>query len=144
MKFLMTMFLNKKINPVRESVRAIRHHVHDKNQNSKRVPASFCNGVNFLFLRFYNQITCWYYKNMISQYIEKKLKGAQYKILKNGVYFGEIPGLRGVWADSSNLEDCRRELQEVLEDWLLLKVRNQEKIPGFTFKIDRRQLVKNA
>ena len=65
----------------------------------------------------------------------KKLKSACYKILKDGTYFGEIPGLRGVWADAKNLEDCRQELKEVLEDWFLLKVSSKEKIPGFAMKI---------
>ncbi len=81
---------------------------------------------------------------MLSEYIVKKLKEARYKFLKDGSYFGEVPGLRGVWANEKNLEDCRRELQGVLEDWLLLKVRNHEKVPGFVIKVDRRELVKHA
>lgn len=80
---------------------------------------------------------------MLSEYIAKKLKDARYKLLKDGSYFGEIPGLRGVWANAGNLEDCRKELQEVLEDWLLLKVRARERVPGFVIKIDRRELVKS-
>ncbi|MFH1036492.1 MAG: type II toxin-antitoxin system HicB family antitoxin [Patescibacteria group bacterium] len=79
---------------------------------------------------------------MLSEFIEKKLKAAKYKLLKDGNYFGEIPGLRGVWASAKNLEDCRKKLQAVLEDWLLLKVRDKESIPGFVLKIDRRELVK--
>jgi len=81
---------------------------------------------------------------MLSEFIAKNLKQAKYKLLKNGSYFGEIPGLRGVWANAKNLEDCRKELQEVLEDWFLLKIQNQEEIPGFALKVDRRQLVKYA
>jgi predicted RNase H-like HicB family nuclease len=81
---------------------------------------------------------------MLSEYIEKKLKTAKYKLLEDGSYFGEIPGLRGVWASAKNLEYCRKELREVLEDWLLLKVRSGEKISGFEIKFDRRQLVKYA
>jgi len=81
---------------------------------------------------------------MLSEYIEKKLKTARYKLLKNGSYFGEIPGLKGVWANAKNLEDCRKELQEVLEDWLLLKIRCGEKISGFETQFDRRELVKHA
>lgn len=81
---------------------------------------------------------------MISEYIEKKLKTAQYKLLKDGSYFGEIPGLKGVWASARSLEDCRVELKEVLEDWLLLKIRSREKIPGFTLRVDRRELVRHA
>lgn len=59
---------------------------------------------------------------MFNEYIDKKLKLARYKILKDGSYFGEVPGLRGVWANGKNLEDCRQELKEVLEDWFLLKI----------------------
>ena len=81
---------------------------------------------------------------MLSEYISKKLKIARYKLLKDGTYFGQISGLKGVWANSKNLEDCRRELQEVLEDWLLLKVRSRERVPGFEIKVDRRELVKHA
>ncbi|MDP3947719.1 MAG: type II toxin-antitoxin system HicB family antitoxin [bacterium] len=81
---------------------------------------------------------------MLSEYISKKLKEARYKLLKDGSYFGEIPGLKGVWANAKNLEDCRKELHEVLEDWLLLKVRAGEKISGFEIRVDRRELVRHA
>ncbi|MDO8521549.1 MAG: type II toxin-antitoxin system HicB family antitoxin [bacterium] len=81
---------------------------------------------------------------MLSQFIEKKLQTATYKLLKNGTYFGAIPSVPGVWANEKNLEECRRILQEVLEDWLLLKVRDGERIPGFTLRFDRRELLKHA
>ena len=48
---------------------------------------------------------------------------AKYKILEDGTYFGEIPALRGVWANEATLEECRQVLQEVLAEWLLLKLR---------------------
>jgi len=75
---------------------------------------------------------------MISQYIEKQLKKAKYKILDDGVYFGEVVGLNGVWASSETLEGCRNELREVLEDWILLKVRDGERVPGFKIQFDKR------
>ncbi len=74
---------------------------------------------------------------MLSIFIEKWLKKAEYKILKDGTFFGEIPGLKGVWANAESLESCREQLQEVLEDWLVLKIRDQESIPGF--KVNTRQ-----
>lgn len=82
--------------------------------------------------------------SMLSDFILKKLKSARYKLLKDGSYFGEIIGLKGVWANANNLEECRKELQEVLEDWLLLKVRERENIPGFRLKIGKRDLIKHA
>ena len=81
---------------------------------------------------------------MLSEFILKKLREARYKFLKDGSYFGEIASLRGVWANAKNLEDCRKELQEVLEDWLLLKVRDRENVPGFRLKIGKRELVNYA
>lgn len=81
---------------------------------------------------------------MLNEFIGKKLRAARYKLLKDGSYFGEIPGAKGVWANARNLEDCRRELQEVLEDWLFLKMRAGERVPGFEIRIDRRELVRHA
>ncbi|MBI3074719.1 MAG: type II toxin-antitoxin system HicB family antitoxin [Parcubacteria group bacterium] len=81
---------------------------------------------------------------MLSDYLSKKLKQARYKILKDGSYFGEILGLKGVWANAPTREDCREELEEVLEDWLFLKIRDRESVPGLEFKIDRRNLTEYA
>ena len=78
---------------------------------------------------------------MLNEFIGKKLKDAQYKRLGDGSYFGEIPSILGVWANAKNLEDCREELREVLEDWLLLKVHEQDEVPGLRLKFGRRELV---
>ena len=79
---------------------------------------------------------------MLSEYIGKKLKLARYKILKDGSYFGEIPGLRGVWANAKNLEDCREELRSALEDWVLFKLKEGDAVPGLRIGIDQRRLVR--
>lgn len=81
---------------------------------------------------------------MLSEFLHKKLATAKYKLLKDRTYYGEIPGLRGVWANARSLEACRKELKEILEEWLLLKVRNKESVPGFNLKIDRRSLVRHG
>lgn len=66
---------------------------------------------------------------MLTAYINAAMGRARYKILDEGEYFGEIPGLRGVWANAKTLEACRAELQEVLEDWLVIKLRDGDPIP---------------
>jgi len=76
---------------------------------------------------------------MISSFIESKLKSASYKILSDKTYFGEIKGLRGVWANAKTLEKCRAELQEVLEDWLVLKIKSGDAISGLRLDFDRRK-----
>lgn len=76
---------------------------------------------------------------MISSFIESQLNNASYKILRDKTYFGEIKGLRGVWANAKTLEKCRAELKEVLEDWLVLKIKSGDVIPGFRLDFDRRK-----
>ena len=66
---------------------------------------------------------------MLLEYIRAVMRKAVYKILEDGSYFGEIQGFKGVWADASNLEDCRENLQSTLEDWLLLSVRLDHALP---------------
>ena len=68
---------------------------------------------------------------MLTNYISKKLIQARYKILKDGTYFGEIPGLQGVWASEKTLEKCRQTLREILEEWLILKLQDNDNIPDF-------------
>jgi len=68
---------------------------------------------------------------MLIDYISLKLAQARYKILKDGSFFGEIPGLQGVWASARTLEECRETLREVLEEWIILKLRDGDKIPDF-------------
>ncbi|MDP3770265.1 MAG: type II toxin-antitoxin system HicB family antitoxin [Candidatus Sungbacteria bacterium] len=81
---------------------------------------------------------------MLSEYISKKLRGAHYKILKDGNYFASIPGLKGVWANAKNLEDCRKELKSALEDWILFHIKDGSPVPGLHIGVDRRKMVKHA
>ena len=66
---------------------------------------------------------------MLTDYIRAAMARAKYKIIEDGSYFGEIPGLQGVWANDKTRERCRDELQEVLEDWLIVKLRDGDDIP---------------
>ena len=66
---------------------------------------------------------------MLFKYIQKALEKAQYKVLDDGTWFAEIPGFEGVWANANTVEACRNELQEVLEEWLVLKIRDRDPIP---------------
>jgi predicted RNase H-like HicB family nuclease len=71
---------------------------------------------------------------MLQSYIDAALKKGEYKKLEDGTWFGEIPGFQGVWANGNSVEECRQELIEVLEEWLLLKIRDNDKIPDIDGK----------
>ena len=66
---------------------------------------------------------------MLIAYINAAMARARYKLIDDGTYFGEVPGLQGIWANAKALEACREELQEVLEDWLIVKLRDGDEIP---------------
>ncbi len=67
---------------------------------------------------------------MISEYINAAMRKAHYELLsKDKLYYGEISGFQGVYATAQNLEDCREELQAVLEDWLLLSIHKNMPVP---------------
>ncbi len=67
---------------------------------------------------------------MLTQYVRAAMRHAKYEILQDdGSYYGEISECRGVYANANALEDCRNELAEVLEDWILFRIYNHLTIP---------------
>lgn len=55
---------------------------------------------------------------------------AKYKLIADETFFGEIPGLDGLWANAETLEACRDELEESLEEWILLGLQLGHPIPA--------------
>ncbi len=66
---------------------------------------------------------------MITNYIHAAMRHAVYEILEDGSFYGEIPDFQGVYANAASLEECRDELQEVLEGWIVLGLRLGHKLP---------------
>ncbi len=67
---------------------------------------------------------------MLASYIDQALELAIYEIIEDDkTYWGEIPGLQGVWGNHTTLEGCRRELREALSDWIALRLRLGLEIP---------------
>lgn len=67
---------------------------------------------------------------MLTKYIRAAMKRARYEILPDdGTFYGEIVGFNGVYANSNTLESCRDELEEVLEEWVLLRVSQHLPLP---------------
>jgi predicted RNase H-like HicB family nuclease len=67
---------------------------------------------------------------MLLRYVDAAMRRARYEILpEDATYYGEVPGFDGVYANAATLEECREELQSVLEDWLLFRVSQHLDIP---------------
>jgi predicted RNase H-like HicB family nuclease len=67
---------------------------------------------------------------MINEYIQAALEHAKYEIIEDELpFYGEISELQGVWANGKNYEDCRRNLIESIESWLVFSFRKNLEIP---------------
>lgn len=66
---------------------------------------------------------------MLSDYMDKAMQHAQYERIEDGTYFGRIPGFKGVWANALTMPECRNELRDVLEGWILLNIADHTPLP---------------
>jgi predicted RNase H-like HicB family nuclease len=77
---------------------------------------------------------------MIFEYCQKAAERAEYKKLDDGTWYAEVPGFKGVWANAETVVDCRKELISVLEEWIVLKLRDGDVVPevdGLSVQVTR-------
>lgn len=67
---------------------------------------------------------------MIRSYLDEAVKRARYTPLEDGSYCAEVRGLRGVIATGDTLEACRTTLQDVVEEWVLVRVSRGLDVPA--------------
>ena len=80
-------------------------------------------------LDFLMRINYYKYK-MLIEYIQAALERAKYEIIRDEEpYYGEIPELKGVWATGKTLEECRKKLADVIEGWIIVRIRKGLPIP---------------
>ncbi|MBW4545414.1 MAG: type II toxin-antitoxin system HicB family antitoxin [Symplocastrum torsivum CPER-KK1] len=69
---------------------------------------------------------------MIQEYLQKAMEAAHYELLENNEgFYGEIRSVSGVWATGITLEACRKELLEVLEEWVVVGIAMGHDLPEF-------------
>lgn len=67
---------------------------------------------------------------MLLEYVQEALERARYELIKDEEpYYGEVPELQGVWATGKSLEECRRNLREVIEGWILVRLQKGLPVP---------------
>jgi predicted RNase H-like HicB family nuclease len=67
---------------------------------------------------------------VISRYVQNALRRARYQELENHGYCATVSGLRGVVATGRSLEECREQLAEVIEEWVLVRVARGLNVPA--------------
>ena len=67
---------------------------------------------------------------MLLEYVQAALRHAKYELLpEDGGYYGEVAECNGAYANAETLEDCREQLREVLEEWVLFRVHRNLPLP---------------
>ena len=67
---------------------------------------------------------------MITDYIEAALAEAKYEIIEDEEpFYGEVPSLAGVWTTGKTLEECRKNLAEVIDGWIIVRLKKGLPIP---------------
>jgi predicted RNase H-like HicB family nuclease len=68
--------------------------------------------------------------SLLTTYIQHALRRAVIERIEDGTYVGEVPGLQGVLANAPTPEECRTELAEVIEGWVLVRIASGLDIPA--------------
>ena len=70
---------------------------------------------------------------MMREYVQAAMERAHYELIDDPEpYYGEIPECQGVWATGRTLEECRRDLEDVLDGWLVVRLQKGLPIPPIT------------
>ena len=75
----------------------------------------------------------------LNRYLQEAVKLAEFKRLDDGAVFAEIPRFAGVWASDQDLAACVAQLREVLFDWLVTKIEQDDRdipvVAGITLNV---------
>ena len=67
---------------------------------------------------------------MIHAYVDAAMGRARYELIDGEEpYYGEVPELQGVWASGRTLEECRHNLVDAVDGWLLVRIARRMEIP---------------
>ncbi len=80
---------------------------------------------------------------MFAEYIGAALKRAEYISLEDGTFAARVDGLRGVIATGRTVEECREDLIEVIEEWIIIRLERELDIPaldGHTIGVSRESM----
>lgn len=67
---------------------------------------------------------------MLRQYLQAAMNEAHYEMIEgDGTFLGTVPDFQGVYSNAGTLEACKTELEEVLEEWIFLRISQGLAVP---------------
>lgn len=79
-------------------------------------------------------------KAMITKYVGKALERARYEKLEDGSFCATVRGLRGIVAVGRSVKQCRDQLAELVEEWILVRISRGLVVPrlgGISVRVRR-------
>ena len=70
---------------------------------------------------------------VLSEYVDAAMAQASYDKLEDDSFSGNFPDCPGVIAFGSTLRECQDELRSTLEDWILVGIRLNHRMPNSLF-----------
>lgn len=65
----------------------------------------------------------------LQSYIQAAMGRAQYEVLEDDTYYGDIPDLLGVWGVGTTEEQCQEMLSDAVEGWIILGLKLKHTLP---------------
>ena len=66
---------------------------------------------------------------MIIQYITAAMELAEFELMENGRYFATVPPCQGFWTEGATIQECKKEMPEIFESWLLVGLQHGHRLP---------------
>lgn len=66
-------------------------------------------------------------EEIFDRYVTIAMRAASPRRLENGRWYCDLDRFPGVWADGTSLKECLDTLEEVLRDWLVLKLIDRDR-----------------
>lgn len=67
-------------------------------------------------------------EDILARYIDVAMRRAVPRRLEDeATWFADLPGFSGVWADGSSVKQCMDALSEVLREWVILKIVDEDR-----------------
>jgi predicted RNase H-like HicB family nuclease len=64
---------------------------------------------------------------LITQYAQKAARHAVARQLGDGTWFAEIEGFSGVWSNEPSQKEALDALEEIVFEWVILKIKDQDR-----------------
>ena len=68
---------------------------------------------------------------MLTAYLQAAMERVCVERMEDGRYFAHVEDLKGPWADGDTEQACRANFRQVLEEWLVAALRDDEELPAF-------------